>query len=226
MTDTELLVATIARHFPDAKVTGTTIDVGFGGVTIGCRLGKVAQQMGVTAAQLVFDLDGEELRGPIELAMNGYAPSPHDAIIEGGCLWACSFGPVLRAALSDEVHDEVAWFEANAGAASYRCYIDAFDRVLHFAPSGCEEVAAARVRLGGEPWLATGVFDIGGLPLAGDRTQILSVFVGELPDRRIVEVRLDGIIVPGFDDLVADADPQPGAPQMSLLRELVAVVPD
>lgn len=65
----------------------------------------------------------------------------------------------------------------------------------------------------------------GTVELSADRPRLLSIFVGELPDQRIVEVKLDGTPQPGFDELVA-AVPQAPASQMVALREVAVIVPD
>ncbi|HEY3805347.1 MAG TPA: hypothetical protein VGL61_22220 [Kofleriaceae bacterium] len=222
MSPEALLVQTIARHFPGATVRDNVVDLGF--VQLGCRLGAVRPALGMHATQLLFDVAGDELRGAIELSVTGYAPTVAEAIAGAACGWACSFGPVFYAALSDDVVDSVARFDIVAGDASYRVYVDAYDYVLHFSPNGGEQPADARVRLDADPWLARRVLDRGTIALEA-RPQVLSIFVGELPGRRIVEMGLDGVLVQGFDDLVASA-PDAKTPQMVGLRELAIIVPD
>ncbi|MEO8700053.1 MAG: hypothetical protein ABI867_08410 [Kofleriaceae bacterium] len=223
-TDPEtLLVTTIARHFPDARIANHVVDVGF--VQLGCRLGALRPFSGMQSAQLLFDVAGSELGGAIQLSMTGYGPTLAEAIVGGACGWACSFGPVLRAALSDEVVDGVASFALMQRGTPFRVYVDAFDHVLHFAPGGCEDTATARERFAAAPWFAFHVLGGGTVELAADRPQLLSIFVGELPDRRIVEVKLDGALQSGFADLVAAAPPAP-ASQMVALREIAVIVPD
>ncbi len=63
-----------------------------------------------------------------------------------------------------------------------------------------------------------------GLPLPAGRPAVLSVFVGEMPGRSIVEVKLDGRNLPGFDDLVTAAAPPPFK-QSVLLREVAVIAP-
>lgn len=223
-TDPEtLLVTTIARHFPEARIANHVVDLGF--VQLGCRLGKVGPFGSIQSAQLLFDVSGGELAGEVQLSMNGYGPTLPEAIVGGACGWACSFGPVLRAALSDDVVDRVASFVLLHRGTPFRVYVDAFDHVLQFAPAGCEDTATARERFAASPWFAFHVLGTGAVALSAERPQLLSIFIGELPDRRIVEVKLDGVVQPGFDSLATRAPPAP-ADQMVALRELAIVVPD
>jgi hypothetical protein len=141
--------------------------------------------------------------------MTSYGPTLAEAIVAGACGWACSFGPVLRAALSDDVVDGVASFAVLQHGEPFRVYVDAYDHSLHFGPTGGEQPAAARARLAAEPWFAFHVIGRGTIAFDGERPQLLAIFVGEVPDRRVVEVKLDGALQPGFDDLVAAAPPPP-----------------
>jgi hypothetical protein len=223
MTAEDLLVETVARHFEDVKIDGTTVDLGFMRIT--CRLGTVRPWSGSYAVQLLFDVDGGGLRGPIELSTTGYGATREAALVGAACGWSCSFGPVFRAALSDDVVDGVASFELIQNGVPYRVYVDAYDYVLYFSEAGGEQPAEARKRFALPPWLAFHVLGSGGIELDGARTQVLSIYVGELPDRRIVEIGFDGVKQGGFDELVAAA-PKAAAPQMVSLREVAIVVPD
>lgn len=224
VTDPEtLLVTTVARHFPEARIADHVVDLGF--VQLGCRLGEVRPFNGVPSAQLLFDVAGGELDGVTQLSMTSYGPTLAEAIVCGACGWACSFGPVLRAALSDDVVDNVASFLVMQRGTVFRVYVDAFDHVLHFAPAGCEDTATARERFAAAPWFAFHVLGRGTVELSDDRPQLLGIFVGERLDRRIVEVKLDGALQRGFEDLVAAAPPAP-ASQMVALREVAVIVPD
>jgi hypothetical protein len=220
----EVLVSTMARHFPEATIEDQTLNLASDGFQITCRTGAVRPAFGVQSAQLLFAVEGGGLRGPIEVSMTHYGPTAETAVIEGACAWADSFGPVLRAGLADAA-TEAATFMVVQRGRRFRVYVDAFDKVLHFAPSGCEDTATARARFGLGPWLAFHVLGSGDLELAMDRPQLLSVFVGELAGKRIVEVKLDGVAYAGFDDLVTPAPPAP-AKQMAALRELAVIVPD
>jgi hypothetical protein len=219
----ELLVATIARHFPAATIDQRTVTPGLSGLTIECRLGEVRPTLGVSCVPLIFTLDGAGLRGPIELMMASYGATPQRAVLEGACAWACTFGAVLRAAFSGDVADEVTDVVIETPHGELSGYVTQLDQVLHLTDDGGESPEAARVRLGVEPWLAALALQSGSLPVAGDRVQLLSVFVGDLPDKRIVEVKLDGVPYRGFEGLLGE---EPAAtPQLVLLRELCVVVP-
>jgi hypothetical protein len=176
------------------------------------------------AAQLLFEVESDELRAPTELTITGYGETLPEAIVGGACGWTCSFGPVFRAALSDDAVDGVASFEVGQRGDAYRVYVDAFDYVLHFSPDGGEQPADARARLGAQPWLAFHALGSGKIELAGERAQLLSLFVGDLPDRRIVEIHLDAKPL-DFGDLFGDA-PYAKTTQMVGLREVAIIVPD
>ncbi len=53
---------------------------------------------------------------------------------------------------------------------------------------------------------------------------LMSIYVGELPDRRITEVKLDGVLQAGLDARIDAAPPAP-ARQLVSLRELAVIVP-
>src|SRR5262249_42800896 len=124
-----------------------------------------------------------------------------------------------------EVVDGVASFPVTQRGAPFRVYVDAFDHVLHFATTGCEDTATARARFAAAPWFASHALGRGTIELSVDRPQLLSVFIGELPARGMVEVKRDGRLRPGFDDLVGAAPPPP-ASQMVALREVAVIVPE
>ncbi len=218
-----LLLTTVARHFADAEISKHVVDVGF--ARIGCALGAVSPFGRMHSAQLLFDISGGGLAGVTQVSMTGYGATLAEAVVSGACGWTCSFGPVLRAALSDDVVDGVPSFVVLQRGEPFRVYVDCFDHVLHFAPVGCEATETARERFSAAPWFAFHVLGRGTIELAAERPQLLSVFVGELPDRRIVEVKLDGTPQSGFENLIVDAPPPP-ADQMVALREVAIVVPD
>lgn len=218
-----MLVATIARHFPEVRVTNNVVDIGF--VRLGCRVGTVRPFSGMQSAQLLFEIAGGELGTTTQISMTSFGPTLREAIIKGACGWACSFGPVLRAALSDEVVDSVASFMVMQRGTPFRVYVDAFDHLLHCAPTGCEDVAIARARFAASPWFAFHALGTGAIELSPDRPQLLSIFVGETPAQRIVEVKLDGVLQGGLEAHIAAAPPAP-ASQMVALREVAVIVPD
>lgn len=221
-----LLVLTIARHFEGATVEDQTVLLDPHGVRIGCKIGTVKPAFGAQSVQLLFTIDGNGLRGPVEVTTTHYGTTAREAVIAGACAWACSFGPLLLAGLCGEETDEpVGRFVLAQRGRSMRVYVSDLDKVLHFAANGCEDTDAARSRFGLAPSMAFHVLGSGALELATDRPQLLSVFVGELKEKRILEVKLDGVAFDGFDALLAKVPPAP-APELVALRELAVIVPD
>jgi hypothetical protein len=220
----EVFVATVARHFPGAYVAGNSVDAGF--VELGCRIGVVEPFGGMQRAQLLFDVTSSSLGGTVQLSMNSYGPTLTQAIVDGACGWTCSFGPVLRAAFSgDRNVDDVPGFGIAQRGRTFHVYVDAFDHILYGSPAGGEQPAEARARFAVLPWFAFHVLGSGAITLDPVRPQLLAMFVGETPARRVVEAKLDGVVQLGFDHLVVAAPP-PALPQIAALRELAIVVPD
>ncbi len=172
--------------------------------------------------QLLLDLEAGGLHRAVKLAMTGYEEDERRAVIEGACQWACSFGPVLRAAFTGEQTGTVSPFVVMQRSHEFAGWIDRFDRVLQFSECG-ENTTAPRQRLQGSPFLALHVITHDAFPvLPRDRPSVLSVVVTELEAKRIVEVKLDGERAEGFDDLVALSSPQPHR-AMIVLRELAVI---
>jgi len=214
----EHLVTTVARHFKQATVRATTVDLGFADLRIRCGIGAQRPWSGIETVQLLFAIEGGALRAPVELSMTGYAQSREDAVVEGGCGWTCTVGPVLRAAFAGGAVDKIGRFDVG----SRQLFVDNFDRVLYFSPDGGEDTATARQRVGAMPYLAPRV--LAGLETPPDRPSVVSVFVGEMPGRTLVEVKLDGVACGGFEHLV-EGVAVPPLPQMALLREVGIVIP-
>lgn len=223
-----LLVQIMANHFPDARVSDQVVDLGVAGVRIGCRVNAVRPIGVYTSAHLYFHLSGGALGDePVFASVSGYEESPERAVIVGACNWACSFGPVLRAALAGEEQPEVARFTAAIHGQQFRIFVDGLDRVMSFTEGEVElaRTKAARIRLGAAPWLTGAVVDAGRLPLlAPDRPTLLSAFVGERPSDRVIEMKVSGIDWPAAQEAFAGRPHEPpGA--MTLLRELAIAVP-
>jgi SMI1/KNR4 family protein SUKH-1 len=223
-----LLTETIARHFPTARVDKNQIDLGFGGLSIGCRVDSCAEARGFKAASLFFQLRGGGLGdAPIFASISGYAESDEGAIVAGGCNWACSFGPVLRAALAGEADTKVDRFDVTMDGQSYRLFVDRLDRTFssNDGDPTAEHARVVRARLGGWPWLSRPMVSSGLLPLLPvKRSTILSVFVGSLPDGLTVEVKVNGVDWPGMAAALPDASNDPSG-VVTLLRELAVLVP-
>jgi len=222
-----LLVETIARHFPGATIDGTVVDLAVAGLRIDCHVNGVRPLGAFSSASLFFHLSGGALgERPIFASISGYEESPEHAVVVGACNWACSFGPVLRAALAGEEQPEVTRTTADIHGQRFHLLVDGLDRVMSFgeADPDLARTRAARARLGGTPWLVGVVAASGRLPvLPADRPSVLSLFVGERPDGRIVEVKVHGVDWPAAHAAI-DGDCEP-AGAMTLLRELAVAVP-
>ena len=223
----ELLVQIMANHFPEARTDGQEIELGVGDLRLACRVNAVGRVGSYSAAHLFFYLSGGALGDePVFASVSGYEETPERAVIVGACNWACSFGPVFRAALAGEDRPEVARCAAELHGQRVEIFVDGLDRVMSFddEPVELARIGAARARLGAAPWL-TGVLAASGrLPLLpADRPSLLSVFLGERPDGRIVEVKVHGVDWPAAQPAFAGSHEPPGA--VSLLRELAVVVP-
>lgn len=223
-----MLTETIARHFPDARVDGTDIDLGFAGLSMRCWVKEVKEIGPHVTASLFFNLCGGALGGaPVFASISGYGESPVEAVVGGGCNWACAFGPVLRAGLAGEQHESVETFDVALDGQPFRLFVDGMDRAVFFGSAGDvhERTRRTRARLGGWPWLARVVVDSGRLPLLRpEGPTILSVFVASAQDGLTVEVKVNGVDWPGMEGAFADVGPEPpGA--IAMLRELAVLVP-
>jgi len=225
-----LLAETVARHFEDAVLEGSTVRLGFADLSVRCEVGEVGRLGDFSAAPLYFWLSGGDLGAqPIFASVSGYEGSPHNAIIAGGCNWTCSFGPVLRAALTgtpvtDPEADEL---DVVLDGRRYRMVLSGLDRAMRFGPE--EDVAvryaAARARHGGDPWLIPAVLASNTLPLlTAPGSTVLSLFILDTPDGRTVEVRVNGSDWAPSAATFARVEPEPPG-GVSLLRELAVLVP-
>jgi hypothetical protein len=223
-----LLQDTIARHFPAAQIRDDHIDLGVGDLQIACWVNDVREAVGLTSASLFFSLRGGELgTAPVFASISGYGPTAEIAIVNGACNWACAFGPVLRAGLTDEAVPEVSTFSITLDGQDFDVFVDALDRGMAFnaADVPAETMAAARARFAPDQWLTRVVLESGGLPLlAPDRPTILSVFVSDMPRQRIVEVKVDGCDWPHMSAAFANVAYE-HAEAATLMRELAILVP-
>jgi hypothetical protein len=225
-----MLVERIAAHFPAARVEDQTVSTGVGGLTIECLVDKVRVYGATHAASLFFRLRGGRLGvSPVFASISGYGKSAQEAIVTGACNWACAFGPVLRAALTDEVAAELTALDVTVAGRPHRLFVDGLDRAMQLdeADHGGDGVAAmreARARLGGgDPWLVQRVIASDTLPILASAATVLSVFVGDAPDR-IVEVKVNGRDwAPSSRAFDAATAGPPGT--HCLLRELAVLVP-
>ena len=224
-----LLTETIARHFPEAKIHGEDIDLGVGDLTITCWVNSVTEMPAFTAASLFFALRGGALgTAPIFASMSGYGDTVQEAIATGACNWACAFGPIVRAGLTDDAVPEAPSFEIEVDGQEHDVFVDALDRVMSFSPdenpNARNKLTRARFAPDGQ-WLTEMVLESGDLPLlAAHRPTVLSVFVSDAPGQRIVEVKVDGADWPHMASAFADV-PGEEAQVSTLMRELAVVVP-
>src|SRR5262245_35551588 len=120
----ELLTETIARHFPEARIDKNDIDLGFGGLSIQCRVNAAGQNGTIRTASLFFQLRGGALGdAPVFASVSGYGDTEQEAIIAGGCNWACSFGPVLRAGLAGETNAEAERFDVTVNGQDLQLFV-------------------------------------------------------------------------------------------------------
>jgi hypothetical protein len=224
-----LVAEVLARHFDGASVSGTEIDLAFGGLTISVEANRVEERDTFASANLFFRLRGGNLGAtPVFVSISGYGTSAREALVTGTCNWACVFGPVLRAGLAGLPQPDVEEFNVVLHGQAFRAFIDGMDRVLTHGGKQPEIDSAAdmRKRWGADPWLAPLVMDSGLLPVLPVNTAtVLSVFASDMgPGRRVVEVKVNGRDWAGLDRVFAGA--APGAEgTVTMLRELVVLVP-
>ncbi|WP_412539360.1 SMI1/KNR4 family protein [Longispora sp. K20-0274] len=224
--DDELLAEVIAGHFDGATVDGRTVELGFAGARIECRVNAIRQAGGgYHAASLFFRVSGGLLGGrPTFASVSGYAPDPRGAIVIGACNWACVFGPVLRAGLTNSSHPDVEEDRVTIDGREYRLLAAGLDRAIMFSDlDETDLIRDARLRLGGE--LALRVAQSGRLPaLAAHSATLLSVFLRDGADGRIREVKVNGVDWEPASRVFADAEAGPDG-GVALLRELAVLVP-
>ncbi len=224
-----MLTETIARHFDDAQIDENEVDLGIAGLHIACTVDSIREIGSHRSAALFFNLWGGALGDtPIFASMSGYGASEEEAVITGGCNWACVFGSVLKTALADAPPEEADTFEVVVQEQGYRVVVDGLDRAMFFGGDEGEtgeRVQAARTHLGAAPWLVTNVLAEGALPmLPSTRASVLSVFASDGHDNRILEIKVNGCDWPPSQHLL-DQIPESELPGTVMLRELAVLVP-
>lgn len=229
----ELLCEIVARHFEGAEVDREAGEVvlGFGDLVLACHVNEVRLMADVHTASLFFALRGGRLGDkPVFASISGYNRQKIEgAIIEGACLWCCTFGPVLRAALASDTTVEVPHFDVEIDGQRFRVYLDSLARGVAFnEPAGAPQEAFAAFALGddsnGGAWLTRRAIASGKLPLlATDRPTVIGTFVFDLNDQRIVEIKVDGCDWPRMADAFAGLTRASSTGVM--LRELAIAVP-
>jgi hypothetical protein len=221
----ELCAKVMANHFPAARIDGTRVWTGVADLAIDCEVSQIRDGARATAA-LVFGLHGERFaQSPVYVTVVGYGSGADDAIIAGTCNWACTFGPMFVAAFGGEVSPELESMAALIDGERYTVYIDGLDRAAMVGGvSPASNPGVARARLGGTPWLAPGLIASGTLPDWGRGVAVLSVFVADSAEQRIVEVKLNGEECEDAQrTLEGPLDGEPGVTWF--LRELAVLVP-
>lgn len=226
---TTLLAQVLANHFPGASTDGAVVTLALAGLSARCQAIPDAGGGPMRSVTLLFWFTG----GPwpdreVFASASGYGPTVQEAVTTGACNWACTAAPVLRAAFGgtplegEQVHP----IDAVVDGVPARLLVEAIDRT--FTRPGVEVptdfIASIRTKLAGPAGvLAPRLVDADVLPILPARPTFLSVFVGENPDQRILEIKIDGADWP----LGAHAytGPLTEVQGMALLREVAMLVP-
>jgi hypothetical protein len=224
----QLLLETVARHFPAARIDGTVVRTGIADVDVACEVHQVDPVGPFFAAHLFFRVHGPRLAPTgVFSSITGYESSAEAAIVTGGCHWACTFAPLFHAAHTGQVGGEAEAMDVDVAGTRRHVVVDGIDRVFWLSDPGDSgaHTAATRRRLGGTPWLMPRVLASRTLPaLPSDRVTVVGVFVSDIKGNRTLEVKVDGVDHEPSTHLLDDAPPEPpGA--MVLLRELAIVLP-
>lgn len=224
-----VLAETIARHFPEATTDGAQVDLGFGDLHMACSVPNTPTIGAVHSASCFLRLWGGVVGPvPVFLSISGYADDTVGAVVTGGCSWACTFGPLLRAGLAGELLPGAPPRAAAVGGVEREIYVEALDRLMSASDASgrVHEVARrARQRLGGEPWLVDRFLGSTWLPLVdAERATIVSVFVGDSAEHRVVEVKVNGCDWPAGRHAFGDSPAYEGEGTI-LLRELAVIAP-
>lgn len=225
----ELLAQTVARHFPGSEVDGAVARIGLGDVRIACQVAPGTESAMGWVVPLFLRMWGGLLPDdPVFASISGYGDTEEAAVEDGGALWAASFGGVLRAGLAGLPDDDpdLKVFAALVQKAHVRLAHGALGRVHSSHDlSEAERATAlldARLRLTGGPSLTATLLDWRGLPLLDlKRSVVLSTFVMDRPDGRVVEVKVNGEDLP-TEGWLRDAPSSPDG-VVVLLRELAVV---
>jgi hypothetical protein len=229
----ELLAKRILEHFPTGSRDGRTVRIGMEGISVSCSVESVSAvgSSPIVSAALYFHITGGPF-GPVPMfaSISGYGPSAAVAIVEGACLWACTFRTILRSAFlgaqadgTESIHD------VTLHGRKFTLHVDRIDRVMTLAGAppdtdGSATLAKARGLLGGSGWLLDMAIDSGALPpLATDRALLLSAFSSRFDDHLTTEVKVRGGDWPPATAAVCQPAAVPG--MLVALRELGILVP-
>lgn len=224
-----VLAQTVARHFVGAQAHGAVARIGLGDVRIACQVGSGTESPTGWTVPLFLRLWGGLLpEDPVFASISGYGVTVEAAVEDGGALWAASFGGVLRTGLAGLPDDDpdLKVYAAQVQKTHVRVAHASLGRVRSNQSLSEADIAgtllAARSKLTGGASLTATVLDWGGLPLLDlKRSVILSTFVMDRPDGRVIEVKVNGEDVPA-ETALRDAPPSPDG-AVSLLRELAVI---
>ena len=224
-----ILCETVARHFSNAVITEDVVALGFGDLQMKCCVNQITPMGSSVAASLFFWLSGGKLGDTaVFMSCTGYAETAEQAIVYGGCIWTCSMGPVLRAGFADDIDStsDMETYEVIVDTQRFRAYQNGFDRAMMFSEDdSMATIKAARERFSSGTTLTPQVLNAGLLPvLHGARPSVVSVFVSEGMQKRIVEVKVDGYDWQGMERVFAGV-PNKTENAMVMMRELTVIVP-
>lgn len=225
--DDLLFAETVARHFDQSRLDGSTVLLGFDDARLQCTVDHVRETGNyVTAALFLYLTSGQLGPSTVFLSISGYGASSDEAIVGGACLWCCELAPVLRAALAGTAEETVDTLAVSIDGRDFRMSVGGLDRGMETvagAPVG-DRTQPARTRLGGTPWLAPAVVAADVLPILPDTPTVLSIFVAESETQRTVEVKVNG--ADWAPAALAFPQPLEEPPHgMALLRELAVLLP-
>lgn len=224
-----LMAEVLAGHFPSATVTGPDVELGFAELRVHCQVNSVRELPGMVVAHLWFWLSGGKLSSyPLFASVSGYGDAAREAVITGCCNWACTFGPVLQAALADApLAADTEVCEVQIHGQPGRLFISGLDRCLSVSGDSPDpaETQLVRQRFANGRWLLEQVLAASALPLLpGQRPSLLSLFVADQPTGRTIEVKVNGCDWPPGARAFADVPPGE-ARSIVFLRELAVWVP-
>lgn len=226
----DLLAQRILEHFPGGSRDGLTVKTGVADVEIDCRVESV-NDGAETNASLYFLVRGGPF-GPVPAfaSISGYGPNGTVAIVEGACLWACTFRSVLRSAfLGAQPDDTEDVHIVELRGRRFTLHVDRIDRAWRLAgeqeavePEGGFRIA--RESQFGFSWLLDRAIASGTLPaISGNHAVLLSAFATRAGDQHLTELKIRGSDwAPGLESIRLPEE-VPG--YRVSLRELGILVP-
>ncbi len=226
----QILTERIAAHFHSATISeDNVVDLGFGGLQLACHVSGVQSLGSLYATSLFFHLYGQDtgLR-PIFLSVSGYEAEVEAAVVQGACEWACTFGKVLEFGFTGERQHATNQEDFHQLSTSFRgqkvtVAVDRMDRVLS-AGDDAPDIAAILKRsqttlAGQRQWLTEVLLESVHLPLLDLRKpNIISTFISNHEDMRIIEVKVNGENWPLAERAFADTRFTANHPGAALLR--------